>query len=218
MPRSPGEDKDEKPRFVLFLPNLLLREAAVAAMLIACIMLLSVALDAPLGVAANPGMSPNPAKAPWYFAGLQELLLHFHPLFAVVVLPLLAALALATIPYWKYHEDTSGVWFRSRLGRRMAISAAAVALLTTPAWILIDEAFDVIAWLPTVPAVVRDGLLPAVLLLAMVFAFYSYWRRRHGASNNEATQAVFVLLLGALVVLTVTCVWLRGPGMALAWP
>ena len=44
---------------------------------------------APLGEPANPGMSPNPAKAPWYFVGFQELLIHLHPVFAVLVVPLL---------------------------------------------------------------------------------------------------------------------------------
>jgi quinol-cytochrome oxidoreductase complex cytochrome b subunit len=218
VPRSPGEEKEEKPRYVLFLPNLLLREAVVASVLIAIIMLFSVVADAPLGQAANPGMSPNPAKAPWYFAGIQELLFHFHPLFAVVVLPILASLALLAIPYLKYDEDTSGVWFRSHRGRKMGILAAIIALVVTPIWVLVDEFFDLVTWLPTVPPVIRDGLFPVGLLLALLIGFYEYWRRRQGATNNEATQAVFVLLLSALIVLTITCVWFRGPGMALVWP
>mgnify|MGYP000467629460 CR=1 FL=1 len=48
--------------------------------LIAVIMFVSVIFNAPLGAEANPGLSPNPTKAPWYFAGVQELLFHFHPL------------------------------------------------------------------------------------------------------------------------------------------
>ena len=59
----------------------------VALVLIASVFTLSAVLDAPLGNPANPGLSPNPTKAPWYFAGLQEMLLHFHPSFAVFVLP-----------------------------------------------------------------------------------------------------------------------------------
>ncbi len=91
IPRSVDEAPDEAPEYVLTLPNLLLRELVVACLLIAFIMVMSVLFDAPLGEAANPGMSPNPAKAPWYFVGLQELLLHFHPFFAVVAIPLVGA-------------------------------------------------------------------------------------------------------------------------------
>jgi quinol-cytochrome oxidoreductase complex cytochrome b subunit len=218
VPRSPGDEKDEKPRYVLFLPNLLLREAVVASVLIAIVMLFSVVADAPLDQAANPGMSPNPAKAPWYFAGIQELLFHFHPFFAVVVLPILAVFALVSIPYLRYDEDTSGVWFRSRQGRRMGIWAAAVGFVTTPVWILIDESFDLVNWIPAVPAILRDGLFPVTVLLLILVAFYTSWRRKQGATNNEATQAVFILLLSALIVLTITCVWFRGAGMALTWP
>ena len=64
--------------------------------------------DAPLGAPANPGMSTNPAKSPWYFVGFQELQLHFHPLVAVVVIPFLAALALFAIPYLRYPEAVDG--------------------------------------------------------------------------------------------------------------
>ena len=53
---------------------------------------------------------------------------------------------------------------------------------------------------------------------AVVFGFRSLLIKRFGASKGEIVQAVFVLFLAALVVLTVTGVWFRGPGMALTWP
>ena len=102
------------------IPNLILREVVVACVLLAFVMLWSVTLDAPLEAKANPGLSPNPTKAPWYFAGLQELLLHFHPLFAVVVIPLVAAVAILAVAYVRYDADLAGNWFLSIKGRRMA--------------------------------------------------------------------------------------------------
>ena len=57
-------------------------ELVVATVLIAFIMVFAVLFNAPLGAKANQGLSPNPTKAPWYFAGIQELFLHIHPLFA----------------------------------------------------------------------------------------------------------------------------------------
>ena len=68
-------------------PNLVSREFVVALVLLAFLLAISVFFDAPLRERANPAFSPNPAKAPWYFMGLQELLIHFHPFFAVVVFP-----------------------------------------------------------------------------------------------------------------------------------
>ena len=77
VPRKEGEAAEDKPENVLFLPHLLTREVAVACTLVAVVLLVAVFFDAPLGAEANPGMSPNPAKAPWYFLGFQEHLLHF---------------------------------------------------------------------------------------------------------------------------------------------
>jgi hypothetical protein len=187
--------------------------------LIAFIMLFSLAFDAPLGDAANPGMSPNPAKAPWYFVGIQELLLHFHPLFAVVVIPLLAALGLLLIPYFRYEDDTSGVFLMSQRGRRLALIGALTAFVLTPLWIVADEHWiDFGAWLPGLPPPIANGLLPTSILLAALFGFYTHSRRRYAASNNEAIQASFILLAVAFAILTVTGVWFRGSGMALVWP
>ena len=66
--------------------NRYVRETAQALVVVALVMVLAVAFGAPLGERANPGMSPNPAKAPWYFMGFQELLIHLHPTFAVLVI------------------------------------------------------------------------------------------------------------------------------------
>jgi len=217
MPRAEGEAPDARPERVLFLPHLFMRELAVGLCLIACVMLLAVFLDAPLGEAANPGMSPNPAKAPWYFAGFQELLLHFDPVFAVVVIPLAAALSLLALPYLRYDRDASGVLLVSRAGRRLAFAAVIVAAVATPLWVLADERLvDRAAWLPGVPALVRDGLVPALVCLAVLVVFYAVARRRAG--NNEAAQTLFVFLATAFLILTVVGAWFRGPGMALVWP
>ena len=85
----------------------------------------SVWVNAPLEGAANPDHSPNPAKAAWYFMGLQELLLHFHPTFGAIVIPALALVALALVPYQRFDLSAEGIWFRSptrsgdgRRGRR----------------------------------------------------------------------------------------------------
>ncbi|MGD2217391.1 MAG: cytochrome b N-terminal domain-containing protein, partial [Gemmatimonadales bacterium] len=161
IPRAPGEERDETPESVLALPNLLMREFAVALILVAFVMSFSTFVNAPLGEAANPGLSPNPAKAPWYFVGFQELLFHFHGLFAVVVIPLLVAAALVLLPYLQYDRQAEGVWFVSRKGRRLGTTAAAIALAVTPLWIALDEYWiDYATWFPGLPPALRAGALP----------------------------------------------------------
>jgi len=219
VPRTTEENPGTKGEMVATIPNLILRELVVAAVLIAFIMLLSIVYDAPLGAKANPGLSPNPTKAPWYFAGLQELLLHIHPLFAFVVLPLIIAGILILLPYIPYDENTAGVWFASHRGRRMAIVAAVVAIVFTPLLVLADDLFfDFAVWIPGIPPVVSSGLLPVAIILAALAGFYALMKRKYTATKNETVQAVFVLLLFAFIILTITTVWFRGAGMALTWP
>ena len=152
LPHGYGEEREAKPTTVLYVPDLLLREFVVGIALVAGVMLFSALVDARLGAPANAGMSPNPAKAPWYFLGIQELLFHFHPLFAVVLIPLAGLLALLVLPYLDYGGETSGPWFLTDTGRRTVALATATALTVTPVWVLLDEhVVDLAGWMPGVP-------------------------------------------------------------------
>jgi quinol-cytochrome oxidoreductase complex cytochrome b subunit len=219
VPRAEGEAPDPSPERVLAAPHLLLREAAVALILVAAILVTAALVPAPLGEAANPGMSPNPAKAPWYFMGLQELLLHFHPVVAVLLIPVAAAVAAACLPYLDPDGPDGGVWFISGVGRRAAVWAALLAAIVTPAWILLDEfVVDWGAWLPMLPPLVSEGLIPAAVGTGLLLGVFRGSRRFLGASRSEALQSVFVVSLVAFFILTATGVWFRGPGMALILP
>ena len=218
VPREPGEPIDPQPTKVLGLPHLLLREFVVALILIAFVFLFSALIAAPLGEAANPGMSPNPAKAPWYFMGIQELLLHFHPVFAVVVLPLAAVLALLSIPYGRYDDDPSGIWFVSHKGRSLAKAAAVAALIVTPVLVVLGEwVVDLPTLLPWLPQVVSNGVIPVTVLSAAWWGGYHWLRTRRGANTNEASQTLFVFLGVVFAVLTAVGVWFRTEGMQLGW-
>ncbi len=215
-PRPPHEIEEDKPEFVSTLPELLLRELAAAAALIAAVMVMSVLVNAPLAAAANPGMSTNPAKAPWYFVGFQELQLHFHPLVAVVVIPGLLVVALLSIPYLRYGAEQTGPWFLSETGRHGGLLAAALALILTPALIVVDELLlQPSAGLPTILA---RGVVPLVLFAAGLAGFRMLLLRRFKATKSELVQTLFIFFLVVLAVLTITGVWFRGPGMALVWP
>ncbi|MBI4374843.1 MAG: cytochrome b N-terminal domain-containing protein [Elusimicrobia bacterium] len=80
-------------------PHLVKREYIAAAGCLLFIMLWSILMDAPLEVQANPNVTPNPSKAPWYFVGLQELLVYFDPWIAGVILPNLIIVGLMALPY-----------------------------------------------------------------------------------------------------------------------
>jgi quinol-cytochrome oxidoreductase complex cytochrome b subunit len=219
IPRRPDADPSIRDRKVPGMPNLILREIVVAVVLIAAIMLISLTFNAPLGAKANPGLSPNPTKAPWYFAGIQELLLHFHPLFALFIIPVLMLIGLIGIPYFNYQTETAGVWFGSVRGRRMAAMAAWVAMIVTPISIAADEfVTDFAAGMPGMSPVVLNGILPAVFVLAAIILFYWLMKKRYLPTNNELIQSVFVLFVVALIILTITGIWFRGQEMALMWP
>ncbi len=91
---DPAEDDN-----VLVYPHLLVRHAVAALVTLLTVMVISVLFDAPLRAIANPTITPNPEKAPWYFAALQELLAHFHPLIAGVLVPGAIIIGLVALPY-----------------------------------------------------------------------------------------------------------------------
>jgi quinol-cytochrome oxidoreductase complex cytochrome b subunit len=219
IPHAAEEGDESRGKSVDAIPNLILREVVVALVLLAFILAFSVFFEAPLESKANPGLSPNPTKAPWYMAGIQEMLMHFHPLFSLLIIPVFLMGALLSLPYIDYQSNTAGVWFASLKGRRMALIAALTAIITTPLGILADEfIIDLATWTHAVPGVISNGLVPFACILAGSAGFYVLIKRRYSANNNEAVQAIFVLFLVMFFILTVTAIWFRGTGMRLMWP
>ena len=82
--------------------------AAVIVMIVTTVW--SITIDAPLEEPANPNRTPNPSKAPWYFLGLQEMLVYFDPWFAGVVLPSLIIVGLMVIPYIDINPRGNGYY------------------------------------------------------------------------------------------------------------
>ncbi len=87
-------------------PHLLAEEFVAMFIVLAFLTIYSTFVDAPLRELANPNLTPNPSKAPWYFLGLQELLRYFHPMIAGVVFPTLILVGLAAIPYVDRNPST----------------------------------------------------------------------------------------------------------------
>ena len=199
------------------VPDLVVREAAFGLALVAFVLILAILWDAPLLEQANPGMSPNPAKAPWYFLGFQELLLHLHPVFAAFVWPLLGAVAFLCVPFWRDSCLPTGVWFGSARGRTLAIWTTAVGAVATLALILADNLLLRSATTVTNTFITR-GLLPTGLLIALSAGFYFWLVRKRKYTRAEIVMAGILLVLVVLTVCTIIGVWFRGPEMHLVWP
>ncbi len=110
QPWKPGWDKE-----VYVWPFLLRIEFLAVIIVTFILMVWSITLDAPLEEPANPTLTMNPSKAPWYFLGLQEMLVYFDPWMAGVVLPSLILIGLMAIPYMDANPLGNGYYtFKQR--------------------------------------------------------------------------------------------------------
>jgi len=96
-------------------PNLVRNEFLMAMFVMVVLVLWALLIDAPLEAPANPTRTPNPSKAPWYFLGLQEMLVYFDPWIAGVVLPTLIIIGLMAIPFIDINPNGNGYYtFKER--------------------------------------------------------------------------------------------------------
>lgn len=219
VPPSQDNRGNETGENVPAIPDLLVKELVTALVLIAVILIVSIFFDAPLGDKANPGLSPNPTKAPWYFMGFQEILLHLDPLIAIFFIPVMIILGLLGIAYYRYPASQEGTWFVSKKGRSTAIAAFIAALFLTPIAIIMDEyLLNFTEWMPGLIPVISNGLIPFCIFLFIFFIFYSVLIKKYSLDKNEKVQAVFIFFITVFIVFTVTGIWFRGSGMKLVWP
>jgi hypothetical protein len=116
---KPNEFVDSREK-VLVWPDLVYIEFICLVAVAAFLLFWAIALPAPLEEPANPTVSPNPSKAPWYFLGLQEMLVYFDPWIAGVVFPTIIIAGLMSIPY--IDNNRKGAGYYTFNDRKMAIS------------------------------------------------------------------------------------------------
>jgi quinol-cytochrome oxidoreductase complex cytochrome b subunit len=219
LPKHIDQTDESKPERVTTIPHLVNKELVFTVVWIAALLVFSMLVPAPLEGIANPDLSPNPAKAPWYFLGLQELLLHFHPLVAGVILPLLAGLGIFLLPFFDVNPASVGVYFRSRRGRALTALAAGLAIVLTPTWVLLDEyLLDWTTWLPTWPTLISNGLIPLAILLLPLILLDEWMVKSFKAITEERVIFLVTFIFVAFIVLTIIGIFFRGPGMSLFWP
>ncbi len=214
-----GEDtKRSRVERVTTIPHLVQIELAATAVLLTVIVIWSIFVPAPLEELANPAHPPNPAKAAWYFMGLQELLLHMHPL-AALLLPGIILGTLIALPYWDKEGEQIGHYFRSGIGKQTTLVGIILSIILVPLLVLIDEWWlDLPALFPTWPTLISNGLLPLLLSLGGLAAIYFALRKFFQANHSESLIGTVTFIMVSLVVLTIIGITFRGANMALIWP
>lgn len=192
------------PRLMSY-PHVILRETIAFQLLMIVLVVSSLLWDAPLEQLANPLMTPNPAKAPWYFLGLQELLHYFPPFVAGIVIPTLVVVGLIVIPYFDVNIQGEPLWARNR-SQRLGIVLAILAVVGT-----IVVIFD--AWTVFVPTLITAALL--------IFSYFQSPREKSVAEylrTRPVSWWVMTWFISVAVVLTLVGTFFRGPGWSWVWP
>ena len=201
-------------------PIVLLWEVVLTLGVTLALFLFSLVKQAPLEAIANPLVTTDPAKAPWYFVGLQELLEHMHPTLAGVIIPTILVLFLVALPYLDPSRSNVGVWFSSARGQRIVGGTALYTLIAMVAYIALDNAFSLRELLRgRAPQWVAQGLLPGgiiTVLVALPALALRVWRLK--ADTHEVMLALFTVMFVSAIVFTVSGFLFRGPGFKLYWP
>ena len=203
---------------VFAFPIVLLLEVLLLLGVTLAIFVFSLLKQAPLDTLANPLVTIDPAKAPWYFIGLQEMLEHMHPLVAGVILPGVLVGFLVVLPYLDRARAGAGVWFTSRRGKRIVAWTALYTAIVMTAYIVLDNAFSLRELLRgRAPQWMAQGVLPAgILLLLVALPALVAWRRK--GSMREVMLALVTVMLVSAVVFTLSGFFFRGPGFKMYWP
>ncbi len=129
MKKKTAENKTAQAMLPVY-PNLLFKELLALLFCLLALAWLGLLFEAPLDVPANPDFTPNPAKAPWYFLGIQELLVYFDPWLAGVVIPLLILSGLILTPLIDNNPGgVQGYSFRRRIWACLPFTAGLTMLI-----------------------------------------------------------------------------------------
>jgi hypothetical protein len=187
-------------------PEALFRALLAIELLAIGLVLISLFFDAPLEGLADPTNTPNPAKAPWYFLGLQELLHYFPPVVAGVLIPTVLIVSLVVIPYFNINIEADGLFLKERTRRLRIFIIAALALSV---FLLFFEVY--VALVPTL-------LVSAFMLLAAFSSSQSKSPLRRYLAAKTLSWWIMTWFLIELAVLTAVGTFFRGPGWSWVLP
>jgi len=195
-------------------PEILFRAVVAIEVLTIALVLIALRFNAPLEGLADPTHTPNPAKAPWYFLGLQEMLHYFPPVVAGVLVPGLVVMALIVIPYFKVNIEADGLFLKDREKRLRIFYIVAVGLSLFLLFPKFDPRVEEHFYVAFVPTLIIAGLM----ILASRSSPQSSSAFRRYLAARPLSYWVMTWFLFELVVLTVVGTFFRGPGWGWVWP
>jgi quinol-cytochrome oxidoreductase complex cytochrome b subunit len=211
---SAGEQKSLQT--ILSWPSALWAEVAAFMLTLAILAIASLFLNAPLNDMANPALPENPAKSPWYFVGLQELV-SYSAFSGGIGIPLLVILSLISIPYLDREEFHIGEWFAGVTGKGITIKSLVYVFLITMGIVAFAVRWGWIRqWISTVPQIIVIFINPGTLL-ALIYAFWSLYIFKKTGSTRLSALALFTSIAVGYVFLTVLGMWFRGPNWGFYW-
>lgn len=199
-------------------PNALYVIGAATMLTVLLMLVLGYWFDAPLKEMANPAVPENPAKAPWYFLGLQELV-SYSAFMGGVGIPAIVVLGLALVPYLDREKEDVGVWFSSRKGRRVAAYSAVFGFLIVVVLLWFTVRYGWLrSWESTahVPQIVITIFNPGTVYVAL-FAIWSIIVMKATGSTRMGAIALFTCFLVGFVILTYFATVHRGPNWDFYW-
>ncbi len=211
---SPQVDKDEE-NTVQSWPHAFRAELSVAMIILALVLLLGIFLDAPLKVPADPMVPDNPAKAPWYFLGLQEVV-SYSAFAGGIALPFFFMASLALIPFLDREKFPTGRWPRQKEAGIIGFSSL-LAFLSVVAILAFRVKFGWLRdWNPGINQLWIILVNPGTMLV-MFFGLYTLWVTWRTGSTRLGTTAFFCCFLVFFVVMTYFGTVHRGPNWGFYW-
>ncbi len=137
--KLPSDERETSQQKTWVWPDLLYIEFIALILCTVALIVWAIWLRAPLEEPANPSATPNPSKAPWYFLGLQEMLVYYDPWYAGVVLPTIIIMGLMAIPYIDINPKGNGYYSFSE--RKMAITTFLFGYLALWVFMIITGTF-----------------------------------------------------------------------------
>jgi quinol-cytochrome oxidoreductase complex cytochrome b subunit len=197
-------------------PALMWTELALLVGVVAVILLVALLADAPLLEQANPSYPENPAKSPWYFLGIQELV-SYSAFAGGLLIPVLYLVFLFSVPYVDREDRYVGIWFSGKKGLKLVGTAAAGTLLLVLIQLFVMIRFGWLRdWFPGISQGYVMLLNPATISGAL-FILAAEAVRRRTRSTRMAGLTLFTCTFVALLVFTALGIWFRGPNWEFYW-
>jgi quinol-cytochrome oxidoreductase complex cytochrome b subunit len=207
LSRPAGNELKEQEKWYAW-PVLMWAEMGIFIAVVAILVFLASFIEAPLLEAANPSHPENPAKSPWYFLGIQELV-SYSAFMGGLIVPVLFLWFLFSIPYKDREDQYTGQWFSGSGGRRLTIRSAVFAIVIVLIQLLVLVQLGGLRdWFPGISQWFVMLFNPATVTVALFIAYAVMVRRRTGSTRMSAI-ALFTAAIVALIIFTVIGIWFR---------